>query len=119
MIVNTRVLNPGNFNKRIKIIKFESGFNDKGDWVESQESILTKAWAYIHVQQLNQVTENDTQIREGYTEMTIAQNRVTMQIETGMRVTLTEYGKEMRYKVDDIDYMPNDKQYLTLKCVKE
>lgn len=119
MIVNSRILNPGNFNKRIEVTKFESDFNDKGDWVENQESTLTKAWAYIHVQKLKQVTENDTQIREGYTEMTIFQNRVTMQIETGMHVILLKYGKELRYKVDDIDYMPDDDKYLTLKCIKE
>lgn len=113
-----RMINAGHFNKRIEIEAFKGDFDDNGMWVEDWFP-YTKAMAFIQVKQLKEISENDVQTREGYTEMTIRQNKKTMAIETGMRVKQKVFGQELLYKVDDIDYRPNDNKYITLKCIKE
>ncbi len=112
-----RMINAGHFDKKIEIQEFKGDFDDDGMWVEDYFKFM-KAMAYIFVNQLKQVTENDVQTVEGYTEMTIRQSKKSMEIEKGMRVLWKVYGKDYLYEVDDVDYRPEDNMYITLKCIK-
>lgn len=112
-----RMINAGHFNKKIEVQAYKADFDDEGMWVEDFFKFMS-AMAYITVSQLKQVTENDVQTVEGYTEMTIRQSKKSMEIEKGMRVLWKVYGKDNVYEVDDIDYRPADNMYITLKCIK-
>lgn len=113
-----RLRNAGSFNRRIFIQAYKEGHDEEMIWVKDWVD-YTKAMAMVKVKRVKVTTENDVEYRERYTEMMIRQNKVTMGIETGMRVIQMINGIEITYRVDDIDYQPENNQFITLKCVKE